>query len=91
MKTVRLKNGIVREIIPDYALPVEKWYGAEFAAECMEAPSEVKQGWIYDGSSFAAPEPEADPEPEPTAEDITLDLMAEHEERLCMLEITTGI
>ena len=34
------------------------------------------------------PEPE---EPEPTAEDITLDLMAEHEERLCMLEITTGI
>lgn len=34
------------------------------------------------------PEPE---EPEPTSEDITLDLMAEHEERLCMLEITTGI
>ena len=34
------------------------------------------------------PEPE---EPEPTAEDIALDLMAEHEERLCMLEITTGI
>lgn len=30
-------------------------------------------------------------EPEPTAEDITLDLMADHEERLCMLEITTGI
>ena len=37
------------------------------------------------------PEPEPEPEPEPTAEDITLDLMAEHEERLCMLEITTGI
>lgn len=35
--------------------------------------------------------PEPEPEPEPTAEDITLDLMAEHEERLCMLEITTGI
>lgn len=34
------------------------------------------------------PEPD---EPEPTTEDITLDLMAEHEERLCMLEITTGI
>lgn len=30
-------------------------------------------------------------EPELSAEDITLDLMAEHEERLCMLEITTGI
>lgn len=36
-------------------------------------------------------EPEPEPEPEPTVEDITLDLMAEHEERLCMLEITTGI
>ena len=34
------------------------------------------------------PEPD---EPEPATEDITLDLMAEHEERLCMLEITTGI
>lgn len=34
------------------------------------------------------PEPE---EPEPTVEDVTLDLTAEHEERLCMLEITTGI
>lgn len=37
------------------------------------------------------PEPEPEPDPEPTAEDITLDLMAEHEERLCMLEITSGI
>lgn len=37
------------------------------------------------------PEPEPEPEPEPTAEDITLDLMADHEERLCMLEITSGI
>lgn len=37
------------------------------------------------------PEPEPEPDPEPTAEDITLDLMADHEERLCMLEITTGI
>ena len=33
------------------------------------------------------PEPEPEPEPEPTAEDITLDLMADHEERLCMLEL----
>ena len=37
------------------------------------------------------PEPEPEPDPEPTSEDITLDLMAEHEERLCVLEITTGI
>ena len=29
------------------------------------------------------------PEPEPGAEDITLDMLADHEERLCMLELTT--
>ena len=30
-----------------------------------------------------------EPEPEPTAEDVTLDMLADHEERLCMLELTT--
>lgn len=29
------------------------------------------------------------PEPGPGAEDITLDMLADHEERLCMLELTT--
>jgi len=33
------------------------------------------------------PEPEPEPDPEPTAEDITLDLLAEIEERTCMLEL----
>lgn len=35
------------------------------------------------------PEPEPEPQP-PLAEDITLDMLSEHEERLCMLEITTN-
>jgi hypothetical protein len=35
------------------------------------------------------PEPEPEPKP-PSAEDITLDMLSEHEERLCMLEITTN-
>lgn len=30
-----------------------------------------------------------EPEAEPGAEDITLDMLADHEERLCMLELTT--
>lgn len=93
MKTVRLKENIVVEIIPEYALPVEKWYGAEFASKCVEAPDDVEQGWFYDGNSFSksTTEPEPEPEPEPTTEEITLDLLADHEERLCMLEITSGI
>ena len=31
------------------------------------------------------------PEPGPRAEDVTLDMLAEHEARLCMLELTTTI
>ena len=31
----------------------------------------------------------AKPEPEPTAEETALELLAEHEERLCMIELTT--
>ena len=35
------------------------------------------------------PEPEMELEPALSMEDITLDMLADHEERLCMLEITT--
>lgn len=48
MKTVRLSDNVVVEVIPDYALPVEKWYGKEFAAQCVEAPDEVEQHWTMD-------------------------------------------
>ena len=68
MKTVKLKGNIVAEIIPEYALPVEKWYGGEFAAQCVEAPDEVDQRWVYDPETgeFSEPaEPEPIPEPEP--------------------------
>lgn len=69
MKTVRLQNNIVVETIPEYALPVEKWYGAEFAAQCVEAPDEVQQKWVYDvgAKTFSKPTPT----PEPTLDDIT--------------------
>ena len=64
MKTVRVKNGIVMEIIPEYALPVEQWYGKYLASQCVEAPDEVAQGWTYDGDVFSAPASEPEPEPE---------------------------
>jgi hypothetical protein len=67
MKTVRLENNTVVEIIPNYALPVEKWYGAEFSALCMEAPDEVEQNWAYDPDTETWAEPKApEPQPEPT-------------------------
>ena len=81
MKTVRLKNNIVFEIIPEYALPVEKWYGSEFAAECVDAPDNVEQHWVYDPETgtFSAP-PEPEPEPEPVEPIPTI------EERVTTLE-----
>lgn len=57
MKTVRLKDNIVVEIIPEYALPVQNWYGAVFAAECVEAPDEVSEQWAYDPESGVFTEP----------------------------------
>lgn len=71
MKTVRLKANVVAEIIPEYALPVEKWYGAEFANQCVEAPDEVEQRWTYNAEtgvfSEPTPEPETPPDPVITA------------------------
>lgn len=62
-KWVRIDRGAVAEIIPEYALPVADWYGAAFAAHCVEAPDEVGQRWTYDPETgtFAAP---AQKEPE---------------------------
>lgn len=60
---VRLDNNIVTEIIPDYALPVEKWFGEEFAAQCVEAPDYVTQNmWYYpEDGSFKEYIPEKEP------------------------------
>lgn len=71
MKTVRIEDGIVVEVIPEYALPVDKWYGAAFAAQCMEAPDEVEQHWTYDPKTgtWAEPKPEPDLEPTPTTDE----------------------
>ena len=66
MKTVRIKNGVVVEIIPEYALPVEQWYGESFAAQCVEAPDEVQQHWVYSNGEFSAP---VESEPQPSLEE----------------------
>lgn len=63
MKWVRLEDkNVVREIIPTEATSpnIAHWYGEAFAAECVEAPDEVEQGWVFDGETFSPP---AEPEP----------------------------
>ena len=59
MKWVRLANNKVVEIIPEKARQpsVAHWYGAEFAAQCVEAPEEVQQNWIFDEVSGTFSEP----------------------------------
>lgn len=57
MKTVRLINNEVIEIIPEYGKPVADWYGPEFAAQCREAPEYVMQHWRYDPESGSFLEP----------------------------------
>ena len=78
MKTVSVVDRVVVEIIPEYALPVAKWYGPVFARSCMEAPDDVEQGWVYDPAtgSFSPPGPE--PEPEPTPEERIVELEAQN-------------
>lgn len=47
----------------------------------------IAQAEAYQGQITV--EDDGQPEPEPGAEDITLDMLADHEERLCMLKLTT--
>ena len=78
MKVVRLKNNVVVEIIPDYALPVEKWYGRAFAEQCVDAPNEVEQHWIYNPEIKTWTEPKPESEPSTTTEDRVATLESEN-------------
>lgn len=67
MKIVRLSSyNTVMETIPDYALPVEDWYGKAFAEQCREAPDEVMDNWVFDPekNTFSPPPPPPPPEPD---------------------------
>ncbi len=57
------------------ALTVEDW-----AVTAVTPDTEAWEAWKANLP--------AEQEPGPTMEDLTLDLLAEHEERLCMLELT---
>lgn len=71
MKVARIENNVVVEIIPTYALPVEKWYGTQFAALCKEVPDNVEPNYIYDPKtdSYQPPVIEDPPAPDPTLDE----------------------
>ena len=67
MKTVYLnEDNTVREIIPEYALPPEKWYSEAFARRCVEVQDNVEQGWRYNPETGQATPDTRPPEPELT-------------------------
>ena len=69
MRIVRISDGIVKEIIPECAIPVADYYGEAFAQLCMEAPDEVKPNWYYDsGSNTFSESPFV--QPGPTVEEL---------------------
>lgn len=69
------ENPVVETILSDVSMPYTE-------ANYQLALSEAWLGEI-------TVEDDGQPEPGPGAEDITLDMLADHEERLCMLELTT--
>lgn len=67
MKTVYLnEDNTIREIIPEYALPPEKWYSEAFARRCVEVQDDVEQGWRYNPETGQATPDTRPPEPELT-------------------------
>lgn len=87
---VRIKDGVVREIIPDYAQPVEKWYGPDFALQCVEAPAEVRPGWLYDGNVFTEPQPRQEAASSGTLEERVAALEAAIQSGLTLYEEDLG-
>ena len=49
----------------------------------------VEDGVVTSWTPGTMPEPEPEPDPTPSVEDLTIDLLADHEERICLLELTT--
>lgn len=78
MKTVYLnEDNTVREIIPEYALPPEKWYSEAFARRCVEVQDNVEQGWFYNPETGQATPDTRPSEPQPPSAEKRLGLLEE--------------
>ncbi len=55
MNKVLIQDGLVHEIFGEVAPELHE------SLLVVEAPDDVKHGWVYDGSSFTAPEPPPEP------------------------------
>lgn len=65
MTYARIAGGIVAEIIPTSATPIEERFHPDIVATLVAASAEVAEGWLWDGQAFAAPPPPPSPAPAP--------------------------
>jgi hypothetical protein len=75
MRFAYINNGIVYDSI---MVRPESIFNASYAAQFVEVPKEVRSGWTFDGTNFAAP-PESIPipaPPAPTKEQLLAELQA---------------
>ena len=86
MNTVYVDGGVVQEVVPDYALPVEQWYGDEYARKCVEAPDDVVEGWRYHEGIFLLPVKREEIRRH-TVEEDTAALLVDQEYRITLLEL----
>lgn len=86
----------------DWGMEIDRGYGdkyhhaqGNYFSRAIYTEDGIPRYKLEDGKAVERTEEEIEadraaiPEPGPTAEDVTLDVLAEHEERLCMLELTT--
>lgn len=69
MRIVRVSDGVVKEVIPKYAIPVTDYYGEAFARLCMEAPDDVQLNWVYNPTTGKFSEPSESLSP-PSVKDL---------------------
>jgi len=73
MRFAYINNGIVYDSI---MVRPESVFNASYASQFVEVPEEVRSGWTFDGTNFAAP-PEPTPiviPTEPTKEELLAQL-----------------
>jgi len=75
MRFAYIENGIVYDSI---MVRPESVFNAQYAAQFVEVPEEVRSGWTFDGTNFAPP-PEPTPivaPAEPTKEELLAQVQA---------------
>lgn len=76
------KENVVVQLFEE--VPTNDMYHPEYLARVTLIPEGTLSGWIYDPTTKSFSQPGS---PEPAAEETMLELLADQEYRLCMIEM----